>query len=265
MAKTLSHLIAVGDSMSIDMYPHLDLHHRTQEPSTAVGSASLLFHNHDLIWPEFAGRDLTTCHPGIEYVNLAADGATTADLLACATASADHAGSLTGTTCATTLDTFQDSRAVVTVTIGGNDALAIAAKFTHAGPGTVQQEIMQLLKRYDGAIDTLTQRLRQATFILTTVFDPTDGTGVLPGYRDNVSKLPVQLLAALNQHIKQVAGSRQALLADVHAHFLGHGTKAAPEDRWYWQPSPIEPSALGASEIRRVWLDTLAKAGLVKT
>ena len=44
-----------------------------------------------------------------------------------------------------------------------------------------------------------------------------------------------------------------ALLADVHRHFLGHGVTAPEPERWYWSPNPIEPSARGASEIRRVW------------
>jgi hypothetical protein len=43
------------------------------------------------------------------------------------------------------------------------------------------------------------------------------------------------------------------LLADVHRHFLGHGVTAPAQERWYWSPNPIEPSARGASEIRRVW------------
>jgi hypothetical protein len=32
---------------------------------------------------------------------------------------------------------------------------------------------------------------------------------------------------------------------------------AAEEERWYWRRSLIEPNALGASEIRRLWLETL--------
>jgi hypothetical protein len=51
--------------------------------------------------------------------------------------------------------------------------------------------------------------------------------------------------------------SGRILLADVHRHFLGHGATAAEPDRWYWKRNPIEPNARGASEIRRVWLETM--------
>src|SRR5206468_2423933 len=62
----------------------------------------------------------------------------------------------------------------------------------------------------------------------------------------------------LNAHIRDAAAARPgAVVADVHAHFLGHGTSVGAEHRWYWKRSLIEPGAIGASEIRRVWLDAL--------
>ena len=51
--------------------------------------------------------------------------------------------------------------------------------------------------------------------------------------------------------------SDRILLADVHRRFLGHGVTAPERDRWYWRRNPIEPNARGASEIRRVWLETM--------
>ena len=46
-------------------------------------------------------------------------------------------------------------------------------------------------------------------------------------------------------------------LADVYAHFLGHGASVPQADRWYWSRSLVEPNAQGAHEIRRVWRDAL--------
>jgi len=44
----------------------------------------------------------------------------------------------------------------------------------------------------------------------------------------------------------------------IHDHFLGHGlSKPDPDARWYWRHSIIEPSACGASEVRRLWLEAL--------
>jgi len=55
-------------------------------------------------------------------------------------------------------------------------------------------------------------------------------------------------------------GTPRVLLADVHAHFNGHGVTAPESERWYWRRSLIEPNARGASEIRAVWLAALADA-----
>jgi hypothetical protein len=60
-----------------------------------------------------------------------------------------------------------------------------------------------------------------------------------------------------------------ALVADVHAAFLGHGATAGdpgqrhprPNDRDLWFCGVIEPNAWGAHEIRRVWWQTLQAAG----
>jgi hypothetical protein len=52
-------------------------------------------------------------------------------------------------------------------------------------------------------------------------------------------------------------GTPGTAIADVHEHFLGHGASAPEEERWYWRRSLVEPNAMGASEIRRVWRDAL--------
>ena len=49
----------------------------------------------------------------------------------------------------------------------------------------------------------------------------------------------------------------RVLLADLYAHFLGHGVSAPEAERWYWKRSLIEPNARGASEVRHLWLATL--------
>jgi len=48
------------------------------------------------------------------------------------------------------------------------------------------------------------------------------------------------------------------LLADLYQHFEGHGlAEGEASQRWFWDESMIEPNALGASETRRIWLETL--------
>ena len=76
--------VALGDSMSIDLYPALDAGEtdvavaleRVPEAGAVapLGAASLLHRNDDARWPEEQGADLVSYYPGIVLQNLAADG-----------------------------------------------------------------------------------------------------------------------------------------------------------------------------------------------
>ena len=93
--------------------------------------------------------------------------------------------------------------------------------------------------------------------MLTTVYDPTDGTGRLPGL-ESLGKLPLEHLDRFNHGVREMARETEhTVLADVHRHFLGHGVSAPEAERWYWRRNMIEPNARGASEIRRVWVDAV--------
>ena len=236
--------------MSIDLYPALDageidvavaLERRPEAGTVApLGAASQFVRNDDLRWPGFAGRDLASRWPRVTAQNLCTDGATIGDVFG------DQ------------LDQVEESsgEAIVTVTVGGNDLLS-------AYSSRPRQTLMERIVRdiggaYDVMLDAIIEKVPRARLVLTTVYDPSDRAGVIPGILEDVGKLPLQHLDTLNAHIRSAAAQREgAVVADVYAHFLGHGASAPPEERWYWKRSLIEPSALGASEIRRVWLDAL--------
>jgi hypothetical protein len=65
--------------------------------------------------------------------------------------------------------------------------------------------------------------------------------------------------------LRALAEEHQALVADVHARFLGHGLAAGeptqsdphPLNRGLWYCGFIEPNAWGASEIRAAFWETL--------
>src|SRR5262245_18775221 len=113
--------IALGDSMSIDLYPALD----AGEADVAValewdaragrvaplGAASLLHTNVDDRYPEFSGRDLVSRYPDIAYLNVAEDGATIGDVFGEQLTRVDES----------------DERTLITLTIGGNDLLSAYA------------------------------------------------------------------------------------------------------------------------------------------
>ena len=78
--------IALGDSVSIDLYPALDagstdvavaLERVASAGNVApLGAASLFYQNSEEQWPDEMGNDLSSLYPGIQLQNLATDGAT---------------------------------------------------------------------------------------------------------------------------------------------------------------------------------------------
>ena len=251
---SFSRYVALGDSMSIDLYPALDagevdvavaLERVTSAGRVApLGAASLLYKNSEERWPDDIGNDLSSMYPGIEFLNLATDGATIGEVFG------------------EQLPQLEDSGDPIlfTLTIGGHDLLS-------AFGNRPRKELLakiagDITEAYDFLIDLLRGRFSAATIVITTVYDPSDGTARIPGVFDNVPTLPMQALDQLNDHVRTLAsGTPKVFLADAHRHFLGHGLSAEEADRWYWRRSLIEPNARGASEIRHLWLDALSAAG----
>ena len=80
---------------------------------------------------------------------------------------------------------------------------------------------------------------------LTTVYDPSDGTGAVPG-----GALPAwtdgpDLVRALNAVLVELANRHGAVVADVHAHFLGHGSAVGDPG----QPDPCPPTASSGTAV----------------
>ena len=246
--------VAVGDSMSIDRYPSIDL--LAQEPPLSllagrlqarrppgtsadlpVGAASLLARNVDGVWPEYRGRDLATLLPTAEFLNLTMDGAVLPDVVDAQLAEVPATG----------------AAALVTLTVGGNDLLM--AYGNSRSVSTLERAAGEIVRDYERCIGLIRQRLPRSRIILTTVYDPSDGTGFIPGFHESGPPMPVPVLDRFNDHIRRIAARGPGtVLADVHAHFLGHGARAPRAERWYWPSSMIEPGFRGASEIRARWL-----------
>lgn len=238
--------------MSIDLYPALDV----GEIDVAValewdaaagqvaplGAASLLHRNVDEQHPEFAGNDLISRWPDIAAMNLAEDGATIGDVFGMQMARIGES----------------EEPTLITLSIGGNDLLSAFANRPAAE--LLARIVDDVAEGYEFLLQSVRRARPQSSIILTTVYDPSDGTRKVPGLFDGAGPLPLESLHHLNARIGAMAEStRDCALADVHAHFLGHGVTAKAKDRWYWKRSWIEPNAAGASEIRRVWLDALGK------
>jgi lysophospholipase L1-like esterase len=252
--------IALGDSMSIGLYPALDLAgvetvRDRSELKRGLGAASLLYRNDDALWPEFARRDLASVAPHLEFRDehdlsapiararsdlLAADGATTSHVLSHQLPEVKPATDPT----------------LVTLTAGGNDLLELLGSGASATEEAVDDRVVEpIARRARRIIERTLEKLPNATILVSTVYDPTDGSNDLGwGRLDREAGWLTAYNDALRAIVAEFGSTR---LADIHRHFLGHGLSVPDSERWYWSKLIIEPNLRGASEIRRVWLETL--------
>jgi lysophospholipase L1-like esterase len=241
---------ALGDSMSIDLYPALDageidvavaLERSVTAGSVApLGAASLLYRNDDARWPGEQGVDLVSRLPGITFRNLSADGATIGDVFG------EQLPQLEPS----------DAETLITLTIGGNDLLSA---FSNRPRLSLLEAIARdVADAYELLLDAVRRVRPNSLVLLSTIYDPSDRLGVIPGVLEEAGKLPLHVLDGMNAHIRRLAsGTPSVALADVYAHFQGHGASVKEPERWYWRRSQIEPNAVGAHEIRRLWRDVL--------
>jgi acyl-CoA thioesterase I len=250
----LRRYIALGDSISIDLYPALDLAGASTSLDGArlrpgLGASSLLARNDDALWPEFAGRDLATLFPELSFRNEhnfsgprcyptdnhTTDGATTADVLARQLPLVEPS----------------DEETLVTLTAGGNDMLQVL--FVVPPPTGL---VAGMIARLQRILHEIKRKLPSSLVLVSTVYDPSDGTNDIgTGRLDEAARWLAEYNDAVRRAVDATPG---ALLADLERHFRGHGVTAPARERWYWHELIVEPNARGASEVRRVWLNCLS-------
>lgn len=182
-----------------------------------VTPGQLLVRNDDRLFPEFQGQDLTARGP-TRLEHRARDGATIQSL-------PSQAQSLA-----------VEGHAVALLTIGGNDLIVGLA--TDRGPG---------LDRFAQALDDFLRRLPIRPVLVGNVYDPSFGNDA-----NNFLGVDPSIARANHRRVNAAladAATRYGALVDLHAHFLT-GTPA-------WLTRTIEPSLIGASEIRRCFLPHL--------
>ena len=150
-----------------------------------------------------------------------------------------------------------DEPSLLTLTIGGNDLLS--AFSTKPRLSLLEAIARDVAEAYEFLVDAL-QRARPNAH--RGARDDLRSVG-RHGAHSRRARRGRPAAAARAGPVSTIASGRsrrgtpRTALADVHAHFLGHGVLAPEEDRWYWRRSLIEPNARGASEIRRLWLEVL--------
>lgn len=184
-----------------------------------VTPGALLVRNDDRLFPDFRGQDLTA-RTAARLEHRARDGATAQGL------PAQSEG----------LRLDRNGRAVALLTVGGNDLLTGLVSDTGSG-----------IEAFAHALDQFLSRLPIRPVLVGNVYDPTFGD-------DTRNFLGVDPAVARANHRRMNAvlaemGRRYGASVDLHAHFLTGGPS--------WFTRTIEPSAVGASEIRRAFLAAL--------
>lgn len=242
MADRPQYYVSLGDSMSIDDY----------SGGPGCGAASLLYRNRDEDFPEWRGRDLKTRLPGVRFVPLAANGATSATVRYAQVPRLREMGV---------------RPSLVTLTMGGNDLLQSfgsddAARVAHRTLRENGHTVLEAVRR---------TAAQDARVLVGTIYDPSDGTGDMAALGIALWPGAVEWVARFNETLRDLAAEHGALVADLRAAFLGHGlasganpaqADARPPNRDLYYCSVIEPNAWGAAAIRSLWWECLRASGI---
>lgn len=189
-----------------------------------VHPGQLIVRNDDALFPAFAGQDLQSRGPA-RLEHRAVDGATVAGLPAQARA-VRPAG-----------------RSVALLTVGGNDLLRGLAGDSGAG-----------VRAFEASLARFLRDLPIRPVLLGTVYDPTFGDDAR-----NFLGVDARLARANHRRVNEVIGAlaaRHGRLVDLHAHFL------SGEPTWFTRT--IEPSLIGASEVRRAFWAALVQSDPIR-
>jgi lysophospholipase L1-like esterase len=183
----------------------------------AEGAASLLYRNHDVDFPDWAGRDLVAA--GYTAKILARDGAPADDVLRRQLPQLDAAPDL------------------ITITMGGNDLLAVFGDDPAA-----EAAVGRVRAVGEGVLIRLRPGGDACRIVLTTAYDPSDGSVRAAGSGLVAWPQEPRWVRLLNAVLAGLAERHGAVLVDVHGLFHGHGaavgnpaqTDARPDNRGLW-------------------------------
>ena len=96
-----------------------------------------------------------------------------------------------------------DERTLVTITVGGNDLLSAFANRPRRS--LLEAIARDVAEAYEFLLDAVRRARPNALILLTTIYDPSDRLGRIPGVLEDAGALPLQVLDGLNERIRTLA------------------------------------------------------------
>jgi hypothetical protein len=249
---------ALGDSMSMDLYPKYDARDKEGAYGHADGAATLLHHALMTVTPDAVGG---VGGAGYRvFQNLTEDGAVCSDLQG--QVSKINPGKF---------GLRKGEPVLLSITAGGNDLLRVL-------PISSFNAAIEEMDRGMEALSLVFDRIERVlgdyppTILLGNVYDPTDGTGLLTIHATELDvRQQLRCLDYWNERVFEKIISEHPGLnivpVDIYGHFYGHGAKgrlgvgSMLGDRnrchtpsfWYWSRSWIEPGVQGAVQLAGLW------------
>jgi len=224
----------LGDSISSDDYPDAEIGLRHN-------GAANIFGNY--LW---ASQQVSS------YKSLAVDGATIQDIVRYQLPR---------------MRKYVNERMIITLTAGGNNISFGLIKYFDTNKKLMEFEqfdpfIENIKKDYDTLVNTILHTFPKAILILNNLYDPTDITNELPpnhGSWNNIAPLYSLGRRMLGIHIKSNAifqhYVRDVLFADIYKTFVLKGAATNYEYGYYYKKFVIEPGAVGAVVIAKLWIE----------
>lgn len=252
---------ALGDSMSMDIYPRYDAKDRGNG-ELGLGAATLLHETLAYRAPQGGISGFRI------FQNLTEDGAVCKDL-----------GTQVARISPERLGLRKGEPTLVTITAGGNDLLRTLPLQSF---GAAVEEMDRAIEHLSHSLYRLERRLGDypPTILLANVYDPTDRTGELQiGGTSLDVRLQLRYLDYWNEQVFKVIAKDhpglEVIPVDVWAHFFGHGAngrlgigarlgeelnRCHTPNFWYWSRSWIEPGVEGARQLAGLWYRRVTKA-----
>lgn len=196
----------------------------------------LLVENDDDRWPEETGHDLETYFGELpNLVNAAVGGSTSHSMVQEQLPEIEQR-----------LEPPVTGHSIVLITVGGNDLIAWLVD-PHGSEDALVDDIVTNVRQTMGFFDD--QRFPGGvSFIINTVYDPSDGTGQA-GSCFKYERSP-EVFDRLRSELIAVGMNEGAAVADTLSHFEGHGITADGQALWF--ADCVHPNNQGHHELRRM-------------